>query len=118
MPYYLKVRERFDAAHHIPGYDGKCARLHGHTYGVECVLKYHHLDSLGMGADFVDIKKALGQILETVDHRNLNEVLGENATTAESVSKFVFSEMEKLGMPIYEVTVQEGQGGACTFRQQ
>ena len=29
----------FDAAHSLPGYQGKCANLHGHTYMVEVVIE-------------------------------------------------------------------------------
>ena len=32
----LKIDEiRFDSAHYIPGYAGKCAGIHGHTYTVK-----------------------------------------------------------------------------------
>ena len=35
----LGVVTEFDAAHSLPGYQGKCAHMHGHTYHVEIVLE-------------------------------------------------------------------------------
>ncbi len=29
----------FEAAHHLPGHRGKCARLHGHSYRLEVTLR-------------------------------------------------------------------------------
>ena len=35
----LGLVTEFDAAHSLPGYQGKCAHLHGHTYQVEVVVE-------------------------------------------------------------------------------
>lgn len=29
----------FDAAHYLPSYEGKCERLHGHTYRLTVMLE-------------------------------------------------------------------------------
>lgn len=116
MPYFLRIHQKFDAAHSIPGYPGKCARLHGHTYEVECVLQFATLDGLGMGCDFSIIKSALKKVIDRLDHENLNEILAPDRTTVERLSEFFFRELEALGFPPYEVTVQEGTGGSCTYR--
>ena len=44
--YTLKVEGAFEAAHHVNGYPGKCARLHGHNWVVEAVVKGKELDEL------------------------------------------------------------------------
>ena len=49
--YTLKVEGAFEAAHHINDYPGKCARLHGHNWVVEAVVKGRELDELGMLVD-------------------------------------------------------------------
>ena len=71
--YTLKVEGAFEAAHMVNGYPGKCARLHGHNWVVEAVVKGRELDELGMLVDFKIIKKALKETLEgkavTVDAR-------------------------------------------------
>ena len=50
--YELTVRDCFDAAHALPGYDGPCQYLHGHTWEVEVTIAGQHLDDVGMLYDF------------------------------------------------------------------
>ena len=45
----------FDAAHYLPEYNGKCERLHGHTYKL--VVKVQGTpDHEGMVIDFIRLK--------------------------------------------------------------
>ncbi len=60
---------RFSASHFIPGHD-KCGRLHGHSYVLHLVL-HGDIGENGMVMDFVDLKKALKDIVEELDHRVL-----------------------------------------------
>lgn len=95
--YTLKVEGAFEAAHMIHGYPGKCARLHGHNWVVEAVVKGNELDELGMLVDFKIIKKALNETLDLFDHRYLNELepfaSGVNPT-AENLARIIFKELE------------------------
>lgn len=95
--YTLKVEGAFEAAHIVNGYPGKCARLHGHNWVVEAVVKGKELDELGMLVDFKSIKKALHEVLERLDHRYLNELepfaCGVNPT-AENLARIIFEELE------------------------
>lgn len=94
--YTLKVEGAFEAAHKIKEYPGKCARLHGHNWVVEAVVKGRELDELGMLVDFKIIKKALNETLERFDHRYLNELepfaSGVNPT-AENLARIIFEEL-------------------------
>ena len=65
------VRDKFDAAHRIFGYEGKCSEWHGHTWKVEVGVEVDYLDELGMGVDFVELKKMLKGVLEKFDHAAL-----------------------------------------------
>lgn len=47
----LVLKGPLEAAHHINDYPGKCARLPGHNWGVEAVVKGRELDELGMLVD-------------------------------------------------------------------
>jgi 6-pyruvoyltetrahydropterin/6-carboxytetrahydropterin synthase len=71
--YELVVSDYFSAAHDLRGYKGKCEALHGHNWKVEVTVASEKLDSLGMVVDFMDMQKALGEVLERYDHRYLNE---------------------------------------------
>lgn len=97
--YELIVRNRFAAAHALRDYEGPCARLHGHTWQVEVVVKGRHLDRRGMLVDFTDIKTSVKNILGELDHRNLNDLEpfshgGERNPTAENLARFIFNRLK------------------------
>ena len=52
----LGLVTEFDAAHSLPGYQGKCANLHGHTYQVEIVVEGDVGDD-GFVMDFYQLKE-------------------------------------------------------------
>lgn len=56
-----------DTAHRLVGHEGKCARLHGHTYNWRVRVLAVELLPIGFVADFATIKAALNQW----DHRTL-----------------------------------------------
>jgi 6-pyruvoyltetrahydropterin/6-carboxytetrahydropterin synthase len=58
----------FDAAHYLPEYNGKCERLHGHTYKL--VVKVEGTpDKEGMVIDFIRLKNIVKEeVLSKLDH--------------------------------------------------
>ncbi|MHC1778961.1 MAG: 6-pyruvoyl tetrahydropterin synthase family protein [Bacteroidales bacterium] len=65
---------RFEGAHALTGYDGKCRHIHGHSYRLFVTLKGDinrvpdHPKS-GMVLDFSDLKKLVNElIVEPFDH--------------------------------------------------
>jgi 6-pyruvoyltetrahydropterin/6-carboxytetrahydropterin synthase len=60
---------KFSASHLIPGHD-KCGRLHGHSYILHLVLHGEKGDD-GMVMDFIELKNALRQVVDELDHRVL-----------------------------------------------
>jgi 6-pyruvoyltetrahydropterin/6-carboxytetrahydropterin synthase len=70
----LIVKKKFDSAHFLEGYDGNCARIHGHTYNVEFHLNFRRmdLDELNMLLDFKVLSKVLDGVIERYDHQLLN----------------------------------------------
>jgi queuosine biosynthesis protein QueD len=60
---------RFDCAHFIT-YGGKCEHLHGHNYGVSVTVE-GPLTADSYVVDFVDLKKIIRRVSETLDHRFL-----------------------------------------------
>ena len=93
----IKVSAEFEAAHRVAGYPGKCDRLHGHSWVVEASVIGSKLDNLGMLIDFKLVKGRLRELLETLDHRMLNELPAfENINpTAENIAQYVYNEMKK-----------------------
>lgn len=68
-------RFRFEAAHHLPGYDGKCARPHGHGYRLEVTVEGPIRDD-GLVFDFYDLKRIVSErVVDRLDHRDLNDLI-------------------------------------------
>lgn len=110
--YTLIVRAGFEAAHDLPGYPGKCARLHGHSYRVEAEFSGRELDSLGMVRDFLDLKAVLNEFLP--DHVYLNEIL-PFPTTAENIARWIFEQLQARDLPVTAVTLWETERNACRY---
>jgi 6-pyruvoyltetrahydropterin/6-carboxytetrahydropterin synthase len=81
----LGVVTEFDAAHLLPGYQGKCCRLHGHTYQVEIVVE-GDVGEDGFVMDFYQLKKIIAKALEDLDHSYLNDILPN--PTAETIAQW------------------------------
>ena len=121
MPtYVLRVRSRFEAAHHLLSYRGQPEPNHGHSFGVEIALQAATLDSEGMAYDFVAVKQALDQHVRQLDHQDLNELpqfRGLSPTT-ERVAEWLYGALSTSlpGVRIIEVSVWEGPDCSATFR--
>lgn len=117
---YLRREFKFDAAHNLINYHGKCERLHGHTYKLGVTLKGGP-DSEGMVFDFVELKKTVGElVLSKLDHAYLNEVIPQ--PTAEYIAEWVFKALdEALRRPnceLYEVQVWETASSSAIVRRE
>lgn len=120
--YELTVRAAFEAAHFIDGYDGKCARLHGHNWFVEAVVRGNELDGLGMLVDFKTIKTELNKILDDFDHRYLNELetFAKDNPTAENLARKIFERLAASNIfsgatKLYAVKVYESPNSCVTY---
>ncbi len=119
--YNLIVDSHFSAAHQLKGYQGKCASLHGHTWGVSVTVRAGELDEIGMCLDFKKTARSLDEVVAEFDHGNLND-LPEFAfmnPTAENISRIIF---EKLSQKIdtkkvrlVSVTVAESDRYRVTY---
>jgi 6-pyruvoyltetrahydropterin/6-carboxytetrahydropterin synthase len=94
----LHTEFKFDAAHFIDGYDGKCGRMHGHTYKVHISAESHklnpskYLKSADMVCDFKELKWAASDGKKGgLDHTVLNESIPV-ATTAERIAEYIYKE--------------------------
>lgn len=73
--YRIHVRDHFDAAHYLRGYQGRCEALHGHRWEVIVALETDRLNEIDLGYDFTALKRVLQeQVLGRLDHRCLNDV--------------------------------------------
>lgn len=84
----------------------QCARLHGHNYIAEIVLKANQVDEHGFVIDYLDLRPFKQYIDDTLDHRHLNDVL-PFPTSAENLAKHLFDWAkahwpETIGMRVSE----------------
>lgn len=118
--YELVFQTHFAAAHNLRGYQGSCERLHGHNWKVDVVLRAGKLDQLGMVIDFRDIKSAANGLLDSLDHRYLNELdpFHEANPTTENVAKWIFDELGKIipaHIKIHKVTAWESDDCGAAY---
>ncbi|MDR1686795.1 MAG: 6-carboxytetrahydropterin synthase [Desulfovibrio sp.] len=67
----------FAYAHRLPSYRGKCGNMHGHTAKVEITVAGVRGEQYpGITADFHEIKDKVGPLVEELDHKCLNDVVG------------------------------------------
>ncbi len=93
--YQMKILTDFAAAHHLRGYEGPCSRMHGHNWKVEVQVSASRLDEIGMGLDFKLIKQATNQLINRLDHQNLNELppFDQQNPTAENIAAYLYHEL-------------------------
>jgi 6-pyruvoyltetrahydropterin/6-carboxytetrahydropterin synthase len=117
----LCVKDSFAAAHRLEEYHGKCENLHGHNFGVDAYFSGSGLNSEGMVMDFKILKGFLKQVLDTLDHKYLNEIpfFQERASSSEYIAMFIFGELKSLlkesGVLVKEVRVWESEKAGVSY---
>lgn len=93
----VSAQAHYDAAHFLRNYPGKCAKLHGHRYVAEAAVRLETLDESGIAFDFADLKGALRDLADELDHENLNELPQFEGveTSAENQARHFFDELKK-----------------------
>jgi 6-pyruvoyltetrahydropterin/6-carboxytetrahydropterin synthase len=95
--YLVSVQAHYDSAHFLRNYHGKCERLHGHRYVVELALAKDELDEAGIAFDFVEVKRELRALADTLDHNNLNDLepFKDVEPSAENQARYFFGELKR-----------------------
>jgi 6-pyruvoyltetrahydropterin/6-carboxytetrahydropterin synthase len=123
MRYTVFKETDFAAAHFLAQYHGKCEMLHGHNYRVRIYVGAEQLDPEGMVIDFAMLKAALMQVINRLDHHNLNDVepLSRRNTTAEYVAEFIAEEVaaqvDDARVRVTEVHVWETDRSGVVYRR-
>lgn len=120
--YELLVKTHFDAAHHLPGYPGECAGLHGHTWEVEVVVAGEKLNEIGLVYDFRELKTQINELLSQFDHQYLNEIppFDKLSPTGENLAKYLFGSLGKelpAGVKLKQVRVWESEDACITYSE-
>lgn len=91
----VSVEDTFASGHYLRGYRGKCEKPHGHNYKVRITLEGEQLDHIGLLLDFRELKAAMNDVIDRLDHEMINEI--EPFTTvnpsAENMAKYFYDEL-------------------------
>jgi 6-pyruvoyltetrahydropterin/6-carboxytetrahydropterin synthase len=104
----LSVTKRFtfEAAHHLPNYEGKCKNLHGHSYILEVTVSGSIDSNSGMVVDFSKLKKIIQEkIIDKYDHAYINDFL--SLPTAENMIKDIISRIGYIGVNLKKIKLYE-----------
>jgi len=122
---YKVIKEvKWEAAHRLLNYKGKCANIHGHSYRAIFTFGSNNLNEDGMVVDFTILKKELQGWLDkywdhalilnkldplTMDHNVISAnklfILDGNPT-AENMTRFLFDAANN----IFGTDVKKGSG--------
>lgn len=93
----VSVKATFSGAHRLKGYRGKCESLHGHNWDVEAFVASKKLDAGGLSMDFKTLRKKLNDVLEELDHRDLNGLafFKKSNPSAENIAKYIYINLKK-----------------------
>ena len=80
---YLTKKTSFEACHYLNNYDGKCSRMHGHSYKLEVTVSGYidpdYADNSAfcaveaMVVDFKELKEVINHhVVDKLDHNDLN----------------------------------------------
>jgi len=115
--FVIEVREHFDAAHALRGYQGKCENLHGHRFEVVVTLQAKELDETGLAYDFSVLKRHLREILARFDHIYLNDVPPFDCInpSSENIATTIYEEFQKRELLISSIRVCESADSCVTY---
>jgi 6-pyruvoyltetrahydropterin/6-carboxytetrahydropterin synthase len=120
--YEITTTAMFSAAHSLKNYRGSCEHMHGHNWTVQATVRCTHLDNSGMGIDFKILKKNLKDVLDALDHSNL-DTLFENqldrSPSSENIAAYVYAQMKTRintdTQYIHKVEVWETPGNSAAY---
>ena len=121
--YELSVERTFAAAHHLMGYDGPCARLHGHNYRVQIGVAGSKLDEHGMLMDFGQLKSVCDEVIGELDHTDLNQhpAFADSNPSSENLARHIFARvaerLKRRGVCVSAVTVWESDTSQVTYTE-
>lgn len=117
MTYRISKSFDFSASHQLGGLpDGhQCGRLHGHNYRVELELASATLVPPGFVVDYGDLAPFKAYLDTELDHRHLNDVLG-NEPTAEHLAEHLYNRAQRWGWPVSAVRVYETPKTCAEYR--
>jgi 6-pyruvoyltetrahydropterin/6-carboxytetrahydropterin synthase len=119
----VMIERNFSSAHQLRGYKGKCENLHGHNYKIEIYARGRELDNIGLLVDFGELKEAADEVVQYLDHRNINELPPfdvELNPSAENLARYILERVSaRVGderVSVYKVRCFETPTSIATYQ--
>ncbi len=118
----LKVMTDFAAAHQLKMVAEKCENLHGHNWKVEVRVEGDKLNDAGIVMDFGELKKHVGEIMSTLDHKFLNELglFPDGNPSSENIAKYIATSLQRLitdpSVRVASVSAWESDRACATYK--
>src|SRR3954467_15788442 len=119
----VMIERNFSSAHQLRGYRGKCENLHGHNYRIEIYARGAELNNIGLLVDFVELKAAADEVVNFLDHKNINELPPfdeELNPSAENLARYILERVARqVGderVQIYKVRCFETPTSVATYQ--
>ncbi len=122
--YEIFTTSHFSSGHHLRNYPGNCEKPHGHNWKIKVTMRADELDELGMALDFRDLKAAVKEIIDDLDHRDLNEhpAFQQENPSSENIARHIFAELKKNlsseRCRPYKVTVLETDACGVSYSEE
>jgi len=113
----LKQQFQIESARRLPNLPANhpCSRLHGHSFVIVLTLQGEIDPKVGWLVDYHHISKLMQPLLETLDHRVLNEVPGLENPTSELICVWLFEKAKAVIPQLVQVTVNETSLTSCSY---
>jgi 6-pyruvoyltetrahydropterin/6-carboxytetrahydropterin synthase len=120
--YRLEKDFTFEASHRLPKHDGKCQRLHGHSWRMTLILLGAELNvsgpKAGMLMDYAEVSAIVKPYVEDyLDHWHLNESLAIENPTSEAIAKRVYEDLRVKLPLLVGVKIHETCTSACLYSE-
>src|ERR687883_1722131 len=119
----VMIERNFSSAHQLRGYKGKCENLHVHNYKIEIYARGSELNNIGLLVDFVELKAAADEVVNYLDHRNINELPpfdDELNPSAENLARYILERVaSRVGdgrVQVYKVRCFETPTSVATYQ--
>ncbi len=119
--YHLMIKTHFSAAHNLINYQGDCENLHGHNWRVEVTVSARELDKAGLGIDFKILKKQTNHLLDSLDHKHLNQLepFLELSPSSENICRYLHEELSQMlnndNVRVEKITVWESENACASY---
>lgn len=113
----VMIEDNFAAAHRLLNYQGVCENQHGHNWKVQVYVRGNELDEAGILIDFKVLSSALQNILDHLDHTDLNalDVFKGKSPSSELIAKYIYDELKKTIASVGKVSVWETDKSQASY---